>query len=423
MMSAVDAAQPSQSARERLSARYAAVRANTVALTEPLTAEDQMVQSMADVSPTKWHLAHTAWFFETFLLVPHLTDYELLDARYGYLFNSYYEAVGDRQPRAERGHLSRPGLEEVLAYRAHVDAALERLITTSPADTWTELADLITLGLEHEQQHQELILMDIKHVFWSNPLKPAYRPTASRAHAVERGLSWLDFEGGLVELGVQDDGFAFDNEGPRHRVWLEPFRLADRLVTTEEWAHFIADGGYQRPELWLSDGWASVESQGWRAPLYWSEDDGETSLFTLHGPRPLDRAEPVCHVSFYEADAYARWAGKRLPSEAEWELAANQSAFTCASTHLHPAAAGSQPGLRQLTGEVWQWTASSYAPYPGFRPAAGAVGEYNGKFMANQMVLRGGACITPQGHARVSYRNFFPPAARWMFGGLRLADA
>jgi ergothioneine biosynthesis protein EgtB len=397
---------------------YAKARAQSLALAAPLTAEDQQVQSMADVSPTKWHLAHTTWFFETFLLVPHLAGYKSFDPAFGFLFNSYYETVGARQPRPERGLLSRPSLVDIHAYRSHVDAGMARLVEAGAAP-----ADLLTLGLHHEQQHQELILMDIKHVFSINPLKPAYAPPPKVQDTAGRTPAWLDFDGGLVEIGLAGAGFAFDNEGPRHRVWLEPYRLSDSLVTAGDWLAFIEDGGYARPDLWLSDGWQAVQQNGWEAPLYWRRDEaGAWRVFTLHGERALDPQAPVCHVSGYEADAFARWAGKRLPTEAEWEVAAAAAPPAAAPFALHPPPADPALGLRQLSGAVWQWTASAYSPYPGFRPAAGAVGEYNGKFMSGQMVLRGGACVTPIGHSRSTYRNFFPPAARWCFGGLRLAD-
>lgn len=397
-----------------LRSRYHDIRGRTLALAAPLSAEDQQIQSMPDVSPTKWHLAHVTWFFETFLLTPHLAGYEPFDANFGYLFNSYYETVGERQPRPERGLLSRPSLDEVLAYRRHVDEAMDRLLT-GERDT---LAPLVELGLNHEQQHQELLMMDIKHVFSVSPLRPAYASPQLAPQNATRAMAWTMFDGGLVEIGTGGDGFAFDNEGPRHKVWLEPYQIADRLITEGEWLAFIEDEGYRRPELWLSDGWATVEAQGWNAPLYWRRVDDTWRVHTLSGERDLQAAAPVCHVSGYEADAYARWTGRRLPSEAEWEHAARDVAPRYETAHHpRPAAAG-----EQMFGEVWQWTASAYAPYPRYKPLAGALGEYNGKFMSNQLVLRGSACITPQDHARPTYRNFFPPAARWCFGGLRLAD-
>jgi len=407
--------------RDHLAARFADVRAQTCALAAPLRAEDQAIQSMPDASPTKWHLAHTTWFFETFLLTPHAAHYTPFDPRFGYLFNSYYEAAGPRHPRPARGLLSRPRLNAVRAYRAHVDAALQALIDSAAAAAWREIAPLLELGLHHEQQHQELILMDIKHLFAQNPLAPSYGAAARPRGAEAPALEWTSFPGGLYEIGHAGEAFAYDNEGPRHKVWLEPFAIANRCVTNAEYAAFIADDGYARPEFWLSDGWAAINAQGWRAPLYWRGDD----IFTLAGECKRDPAEPVCHLSYYEADAFARWAGKRLPREAEWEVAARAAASHDAhfaeSGEFHPRPARAA-ALTQMFGDVWEWTASAYSAYPGFRPAPGAVGEYNGKFMCGQLVLRGGACVTPAGHIRNTYRNFFPPGARWAFSGLRLAD-
>ncbi|WP_225205600.1 ergothioneine biosynthesis protein EgtB [Novosphingobium huizhouense] len=391
-------------------ARYRRVRDTTVALVADLSAEDCQVQSMPDVSPAKWHLAHTTWFFETFLLLPLLPRYRAFDPAYAVLFNSYYVGVGARHPRAERGLLTRPSLSEVLAYRVHVDAAIADLVAGTPAAGW---AALLELGCQHEQQHQELILMDIKHVLSRNPLRPAYRAEGEGGQAAGPA-QWRAVPGGHYEIGhAGSDGsadrgrsaFCFDNEQPRHRVWLEPFALASRLVTAGEYRAFIADGGYARAELWLSDGWDQARREGWQAPLYWERDgDGEDwRCFTLGGLVPIDPQAPVLHVSYYEADAYARWAGARLPTEAEWEVAAQTVA------------------LDQCCDTAWQWTGSAYLGYPGFVAPAGAVGEYNGKFMINQMVLRGGSLATPQGHARTTYRNFFPPAARWAFSGIRLA--
>lgn len=403
--------------------RFRRVRDATLALAAPLSAEDQLAQSMPDASPTKWHLAHTTWFFETFLLTPCLAGYRVFDPAFGYLFNSYYEAIGPRQPRPQRGLLTRPPLERVLAYRAHVDEAMARLLGKVDDD---ELAGLLDLGLAHEQQHQELILMDILHLFAQSPLKPAYAPAPALPVGRDPGPAGeIAFEGGLVEIGRQGEGFAFDNEGPRHKVYLEPYRLADRLVTNAEWLAFMADGGYARPELWLSEGWAHAQAEQWEAPLYWEKGaDGGWLAMTLQGRRAIAPHAPVTHVSFYEADAFATWAGARLPTEAEWERAAASTEVSGnfrEQRQYGPAAAKAQPGLRQMFGDVWEWTRSAYAPYPGFRPAAGAIGEYNGKFMVGQMVLRGGCCATPEGHVRPTYRNFFYPHQRWMFSGVRLA--
>ena len=414
--------------RAHLARRYVEVRGLSETLASPLSPEDQQVQSMPDVSPTKWHLAHVTWFFETFLLSPHLPGYEPFDPAFGYLFNSYYEGVGARHPRPDRGLLSRPPVSEVIAYRAHVDGAMGRLFETLSDDAWAEPAELIELGLNHEQQHQELLLMDIKHVLSRNPLRPAYRPRNAREAAAAPEMGWVEQEGGLGRLGDEGTGFAFDNERPRHRVVLEDFRLADRAVTNGEYRAFVEDGGYRDPLLWLADGWATVQAEGWEAPLYWRETDGERSEFTLAGEVPLDHDAPVCHVSHYEAAAYATWAGKRLPTEAEWEAAApgvdEENANLLAADRLHPAAANGngRSATRQMIGDVWEWTASPYVAYPGFRTSPGAVGEYNGKFMSNQMVLRGGCCATPPGHIRATYRNFFYPHQRWPFTGIRLAE-
>ncbi|HVB06103.1 MAG TPA: ergothioneine biosynthesis protein EgtB [Acidimicrobiales bacterium] len=398
-------------------ARYRAVRSATEALAEPLSAEDQTVQSMADVSPTKWHRAHVTWFFETFLLAEHVPGYRPFHPMFGYLFNSYYEALGARHPRPDRGLLSRPSVEEVAAYRRHVDEAMGELFG---GDLEGEIGERVELGLNHEQQHQELLLMDIKHVLSQNPLRPAYAPAVPAPTPTAPPPGWLAHPGGLVEVGEEAACFTFDNERPRHLVQLAPFALCSRPVLCGEWLEFIADGGYERPELWLSDGWAAVTAEGRRGPLYWSAADGGAVVFTLTGERPVDPAEPVCHVSYYEADAFARWSGARLPTEVEWEAVARAEGFASApraAAALHPAAPSSPGGA----GEVWEWTSSAYLPYPGFRVAPGAVGEYNGKFMVNQHVLRGGCCATPPGHERLTYRNFFPPGARWAFCGLRLA--
>ena len=417
--------------RAAVRARFEAVRHESEALASRLTPEDQSIQSMPDVSPTKWHLAHTTWFLETFILGRFDPAYRVFDPAFHYLFNSYYEAEGPRHPRPQRGLLSRPSCDDVASYRDHVGAAVARLIDTVPDEGWREMAPLIELGLHHEQQHQELILMDIKHVFSLNPLLPAYQPPRRRVPGVAAPLGWIEFSGGLEEIGHDGPAFAFDNETPRHRVWLDPFRLASRPVTCGEFAEFIAEGGYAQPEFWLSEGWATVQQQGWEAPLYWRGEADAWRIFTLSGEKPLDPAEPVVHVSFYEADAYAKWAGKRLPTEAEWEVAAQGiidpdlpvAGNLGDSRAHHPGAETARgEGLRQMIGDVWEWTASPYTPYPRFRAPAGAIGEYNGKFMSNQMVLRGGAAVTPGGHIRATYRNFFPPSARWAFSGLRLAE-
>jgi ergothioneine biosynthesis protein EgtB len=405
--------------------RFESVRRESEALASRLTPEDQSIQSMPDVSPTKWHLAHTTWFFETFILARFDPAYRVFDPAFHYLFNSYYEAEGPRHPRPQRGMLSRPSCDDVASYRGHVEAGMMRLIEHASDDAWQEIAPLIELGCHHEQQHQELILMDIKHVFSLNPLLPAYQPPRRRAAGNMTPLEWVEFDGGLVHIGHDGDAFAFDNEGPRHRVWLEPFRLATRPVTCGEFAEFIAAGGYRDPEFWLSEGWATVQQQGWEAPLYWRAVDGGWRIFTLSGEKRLDPAEPVVHVSFYEADAYAKWAGKRLPTEAEWEVAAQgvQIAGNLGdSSGHHPVADTGGAGLCQMIGDVWEWTQTPYTPYPRFRAVSGAIGEYNGKFMSNQMVLRGGAAVTPANHIRTTYRNFFPPTARWAFSGLRLAE-
>lgn len=383
-----------------LARRYAEVRRDTLALAAPLSAEDQCVQSMPDASPAKWHLAHTTWFFETVVLQAHATDYQAYDARWARLFNSYYESLGPRHPRPQRGLLTRPSLAEIHDYRAVVDEAMVRFIAAASNEVWAHVASLIELGLHHEQQHQELLLTDILHAMSVNPLLPAVR-SGRPAPCAEEGAGCLQFPGGLTAVGHEGAGFAFDNETPRHVVHVEPFTLANRLVTNAEYQNFMDDGGYERPSLWLSDGWAAVQTLGWRAPLYWLE---EGMQFTLHGVQAREADGPVLHLSFFEAAAYAEWAQARLPTEFEWELAV--------SSPTPPS---------QAFGVAWQWTRSSYDPYPRFRPAAGAVGEYNGKFMVGQIVLRGSSAVTPPGHARLTYRNFFPPAARWQFSGLRLA--
>jgi ergothioneine biosynthesis protein EgtB len=408
-----------------LAERYTAVRAATETLAEPLSAEDQCIQSMDFASPTKWHLAHTTWYFETFVLAAE-DGYTPFHPRYGYLFNSYYNTVGSMHARPRRGLLSRPPLEDVMAYRAHVDAAIQRAL--SAGSVGREQRQLLELGLHHEQQHQELVLTDIKHAFSLNPLLPAYRPPRPRANPPElTALRWQAHEGGLVEIGHTGDRFAFDNERPRHRVHLEPWQMASRPVSCGEYRDFMQDGGYERPELWLSEGWDTVCREGWQAPGYWQrEADGDPwQIFTLHGPRGVYPDEPVTHVSFFEADAYARWAGARLPVEAEWECVAYDRPVDgnfVESGVLHPRASRDETAAEiQLFGDVWEWTASPYVAYPGYRAPSGPVGEYNGKFMCNQLVLRGGSCATPRSHLRASYRNFFQAEARWQFSGIRLA--
>jgi ergothioneine biosynthesis protein EgtB len=408
--------------------RYVATRALTEELAAPLSAEDQTVQAMDDVSPTKWHRAHTTWFFETFVLQPHEPRFDPHDPWFGYLFNSYYEQVGERHPRPERGNITRPGIAEVAEYRRAIDERVAKVLFGLDPGTLAEVAPVVELGIHHEQQHQELLLMDAKYVLAANPMGPAYAQVPDDAGTAEAGpLGWVDVHGGVVAIGHDPaDGFAFDNEGPRHDVLLAPYRLGDRLVTNGEWLAFMDDDGYERAELWLSDGWHRRRADGWEAPLYWRRSDGGWETYTLGGHRPVDPDGPVCHVSFYEADAYATWSGHRLPTEAEWEHAAVGRPVTgtfIGSGRCHPAPAPTADGsLRQLYGDCWEWTGSAYRPYPGYRPPVGAIGEYNGKFMVNQQVLRGGCAFTPDGHVRPTYRNFFPPHTRWHLSGVRLAD-
>jgi ergothioneine biosynthesis protein EgtB len=423
----MDAASLFRSALELkdLTSLYRGVRRSTQILAAPLSDADATVQSMPDASPSKWHLAHTTWFFEAMVLIPHCRGYRVFDESFGFLFNSYYESVGARQPRPKRGMLTRPTLEMVNAYRAHVDAALERFLAAEPAG---HIAALIELGCHHEQQHQELLLTDILHLFAQNPLRPAYKAPAPLPVDLDApgGLKFENFRGGLIEIGHEGPGFAFDCEGPRHRAYAQPFRLADRLITNREWQEFMGDGAYRSPLLWLSAGWAKACEEGWSMPLYWEERDGEYWSMTLRGAQPIDPCAPVTHLSYYEADAFASWAGKRLPTETEWEHAANQLSVDgnfLESGRLRPKPAGvCGQGLQQMFGDVWEWTRSAFLPYPHFRISEGTVGEYNGKFMSGQYVLRGGSCVTPAGHVRASYRNFFPPEARWQFSGLRLAE-
>lgn len=411
---------------DELSPRYRAIRRLTERLAEPLSPEDCQVQSMTEASPVKWHLAHTSWFFETFVLLPHVPGYKVFHPSFSYLFNSYYNAVGDRMARPGRGLLSRPGFDEVVAYRSRVDQAMGACLDEAGDGLPQTVAEVIELGLHHEQQHQELILTDVKHALAQNPMYPAYRDDlATSATVVEaRPLEWLRIPGGLHWLGHDGPGFAFDNEGPRHRVHLDESQIGSRLVTCGEYLRFMDLGGYERPEFWLSDGWNQVQARDWSAPLYWERIEDAWWLRTLGGFRPIDEAEPVCHVSFYEADAFARWSNARLPTEAEWELAVAGQPLAgnlLDADRLHPASDGPGDGLRQCFGDVWEWTRSPYTPYPGSRPKAGALGEYNAKFMCNQIVLRGGSCATPASHIRATYRNFFPPETRWQFAGIRLA--
>jgi ergothioneine biosynthesis protein EgtB len=444
---------PAESTTLGLLDRFRTARRRTLALIEPLTPEDLMVQSCPEASPAKWHMAHTSWFFESFILREFLGGYRIFNPDFAWLFNSYYQSFSAFPEKRLRSSFSRPGLNEILRYRAHVDEAVERLMETDPAP---EALKRIELGVNHEEQHQELLLTDVLHAFFTNPLRPAYAldPVAASSYATRNpgsgfpAIKYLQFEGGLKEAGHAGEGFCFDNELPRHKVWLEPYGLADRLVTCGEYAEFIADGGYRRAELWLSDGWNAVNNNQWRAPLYWTADNGEWNIFTLRGEQPLSRMKhaPVSQVSYYEADAYARWSGRRLPTESEWEAAAEGHLVNgnlLDSGLLRPAAvelidkqasaangpaavlAGAAPTFAcpsQLFGDCWEWTASAYLGYPGFHPLPGSLGEYNGKFMSGQFVLRGWSCVTPGPHIRASYRNFFSPETRWQFSGIRLAS-
>lgn len=407
---------------DSLRTAFERVRQQTQALAAPLSPEDCCAQSMTDASPVKWHLAHTTWFFETFILEKMETAFRPFHPAYRVLFNSYYNGIGEKHPRPQRGMLTRPSLGDVLAYRRHVDERI--LMLLSHSNVSPELAALVDIGLHHEQQHQELILTDVKHLLSLNPLNPAYVSTPLDQSPAPGAMEWRAFEGGVVEIGHAGKGFFFDNEAPRHREFLEPFALATRLVTNGEFAAFIDDGGYTNPARWLSEGWDWIQAGTLTHPIYWRRGEAGWQEFTLHGLRALDPNRPAVHISFFEADAYARWRGARLPTEAEWELAAAE-AREFGGQGLHPASdlAVQSKGLSQLFGGAWQWTLSSYAPYPGYRPEVGAIGEYNGKFMSNQYVLRGSSCATPAGHARVTYRNFFPATARWQFSGIRLAKS
>lgn len=462
----LSSAHPENTTGQSLSRQYQQIRRATEQLSAPLSEADCAVQSMPDASPTKWHLAHTSWFFETFVLERESAAYQPFHPQFRVLFNSYYQSVGEQYARPQRGLLTRPALREVLDYRAHVDAQMQKLLN-QPDRLTHELSAIIELGLQHEQQHQELILTDIKHLFSLNPLRPVYRAASEPESATSPALRWQRYDEGLYDIGHAGDGFAFDNELPRHRVFLNSFELAARAVTNREYLAFINDGGYERPEWWLSGGWLAVQEYGWRAPLYWQHEGDAWFTHTLTGWRAVNPDEPVTHISYYEADAYARWADDRLPTEFEWEVAANEAAQAATagetdspqsaqrpqrdstgsviavssvtdfsapgnvaqnyngnfveSGRLHPAPADAASTLAQMFGDVWEWTRSPYSPYPGFHAAAGALGEYNGKFMCNQMVLRGGSCVTPASHIRATWRNFFPPQARWQFSGLRLA--
>ena len=411
---------------DALAAQFSVVRHATEALVASLSAEDCALQSMPDCSPAKWHLAHTSWFFETFILAPTLPHYRAFNPAFRVLFNSYYQTIGEQYARPRRSLLTRPGLEEVMQYRQHIDEQMNELLQ-QPALISNELATAIELGLNHEQQHQELILTDIKYLFSFNPMHPVYQAGHADDSNSAAKLEWLNFSGGLVTLGHNGDGFAFDNEGPAHKVFLAPFKFASRTVTNAEYLAFVDARGYERPEFWLSEGWNKVRAEGWRHPLYWERHDNQWFVHTLNGFVPLNLNEPVCHVSHFEADAYARFADARLPTEFEWEMAASRAEIEGTfvdEKRFHPSPAhelNANATPNQMFGNTWEWTASAYLPYPGFRVSTGALGEYNGKFMSNQMVLRGGSCATPQSHIRATYRNFFPPDARWQFSGIRLA--
>ncbi|MBX2821352.1 MAG: ergothioneine biosynthesis protein EgtB [Rhodothermaceae bacterium] len=408
---------------------YNSVRSFTESLCTSLVPEDYVIQSMSDVSPTKWHLAHTSWFFETFILKPHLDEYTPFHPRFAFLFNSYYVQAGERHCRAQRGLLSRPTVDDVYQYRAYVDEHMDILLMNVDDDLYSVLAPLVEIGIHHEQQHQELMVTDIKHVFSINPLYPVFKKYQAGFKGQVPSFEWITYQEGLFDIGHKGGDFGYDNEFPEHRSFVHAFELASRLITNREYIEFMEDGGYERPELWLSEGWATVQDNGWNAPLYWEKSDGEWHSFTLSGFLPVDLDEPVCHVSLFEADAFARWAGSRLPTEQEWEIAAAQ-----ASLNGNYVEAGFYRPVRpqnntprhtnvplQLFGDAWQWTQSQYSPYPGYKPAEGALGEYNGKFMCNQFVLRGASCATSHTHSRLTYRNFFPPDARWQFTGIRLA--
>jgi len=415
----------SSHAAEALEGRYNIVRNKTESLCKPLETEDYVIQACAEVSPPKWHLAHTSWFFETFILIPFAKNHRPFHESYAHLFNSYYETAGTFFSRTQRGFLSRPTVEDIYHYREYVDAAMHALLAKLPQQSEPDILARLELGIEHEIQHQELLLMDIKYNFSINPLKPAYNTESSPHSQISQSeMDWQAFDGGIFEIGHNGCGFSYDNERPRHQSLLQNYRLGNRLVTNCEYLEFIGDDGYRRADLWLSDGWHTIKANNWHAPLYWHQEVDEWQHFTLSGQLPLNLCEPVAHLSYYEADAYARWAGKRLPTECEWEHAASDLSINgnfLEAGSLHPQAA-EHAGLSQMYGELWEWTQSAYTPYPGFHPLPGTLGEYNGKFMSGQMVLRGGCCVTSRDHVRASYRNFFRPADRWMFSGLRLAD-
>ncbi len=411
-------------ARESLILQYERIRKDSELVCAPLETEDYCIQTMPDVSPAKWHLAHTCWFFETFVLIPFQPGYRCFHPAYDHLFNSYYVTHSQPYSRPARGLLSRPTVAEIYRYRAAIDEAMYMLISGIKQSLWPQVESLIVLGLNHEQQHQELMLTDLKHVFAHNPMRPHYRELPVPPQQAKADISWLPVDEGVFETGHIGNGFGYDNEYPRHKVWLQAFALASRPVTNAEYLAFIVDEGYHNPALWLSDGWATVQAEAWRSPLYWEQRDSEWWHMTLGGMRPLDPQAPVCHVSQYEADAYASWAGKRLPTEFEWEVAVSAlpvQGNLRDSDYLQPAAASNDTLLQQCYGDVWEWTASAYAPYPGYRVPDGTIGEYNGKFMSNQAVLRGGSCVTPADHVRSSYRNFYYPKDRWQFSGIRLA--
>lgn len=414
----------SESSSQELARYYNHVRAESVRICEPLVTEDYVIQTMPDVSPPKWHLAHISWFFETFILLPHQPNYQLFDPAYDYLFNSYYVTHGKPYPRPQRGFLARPTVSEVINYRNHVDEAMNKLIVSLDKDD-TSIHDLIILGLNHEQQHQELMLTDIKHIFAHNPLKPVYRNPVHTQPSLITDLQWISQDGGLYKIGHQANGFSYDNEGPIHQVYLQNFQLASRLTTNREYIEFIEDGAYQQAELWYSEAWGLIQQQQLQAPMYWERRDNEWWHFTLNGMQPVAMDEPVYHVSQYEADAFARWAGKRLPTEFEWEVIASQydiSGNLHENDRLKPVSSDNKNEINQLFGDVWEWTSSAYTAYPGYKPASGSIGEYNGKFMSGQMILRGGSFATSQTHIRSSYRNFFYPKDQWQFSGIRLAS-